>query len=532
MVRFTNQCLVLVATLSLVSAVQAVTVSAPFGDQMVLQRDAKISVWGTALPEAKITLKFGEKTATARADVNGGWRLFLGPLAASATPETLTVSSDQEEQTVSLKDVLVGEVWVGSGQSNMAGRVASYAKNDETLAAIANVPEHANIRLLNGGPKPSWKKATRENVAPFSALLFAYGERLSRELEVPVGLIVGAVGGTPSGAWIPAETFATSPLCQKSVEEFAKTYDEAAAMRRYKAKLAAWEKQSKAAEADGKKPRGRKPEPPKGPGEPTRGRNIGSLYERYIQPVVGYRIRGVLWDQGEARSGVVGVDQFTMMTELIRGWREAWGQGSFPFLFVQKSSGGGCAFTNDDPVTRNGDAFQKLPAKVPLSPPNGRGVDRAMYVELMQAVENGWMVPVCDLGSGIHPTNKWGYGNRSAQVALAKVYERDVQAYGPTYRSHVVSGGKVTVSFDEVGGGLTTAHSDELQGFALAGADGKWHWARAKIDGNTVLVSSDDVPNPTQLRFAYAQKRAWANLFNQNGLPALAFEVTLTDPRQ
>lgn len=493
---------------------------------MVLQRDAEVPVWGKAQPNAKVTLKFAGQTVIAQADGSGNWKTKLDPLTATAKPQTLVVTSDQDESAAESQGVLVGDVWVGSGQSNMAGRVSAYARNDESLAALAQRPVHGKIRLMTGGPKPIWRAATEDNVGQFSALLFSFGERLQRELDVPVGLIVGAVGGTPSGSWIPAKTFADSTLCKECVAEFAKTYDEQLDMRNYETQLAAWEKQAAEAKADGKKPRGRKPQRPAGPGTASRGGKIGGLYERHIESVVGYRIRGVLWDQGEARSGVVGVDQFTMMTELIRGWREAWGQGDFPFLFVQKTSGGGCAFSNNDPITRNGDPFETLPTMMPTTPIRDRqSIDRVMYVRLMQQNENAWMVPASDLGSGIHPTNKWGYGNRAAEVALDKEYGRDVQAYGPIYRSHTTKRNQIVLSFDEVGKGLTTAHSDKLQGFAVADAEGSWHWAEAKIDGDTVVVSSDQVPEPKRIRYAYAQKRAWANLFNKDGLPALAFEI-------
>ena len=232
-----------------------------------------------------------------------------------------------------------------------------------------------------GLAKPTWTAADSETVPRFSALHFAFGERLHRELKVPVGLIVGAVGGTPSGYWIPPATYASSRKCKAEVAEMVATYDRASALKLFEAKLAAWEKAAADAKANGKKPSGRKPVPPAGPGESSRGGKIGGLYERYIAPVAGYRIRGVLWDQGEAGSGVVGIGQHTMMSELIRGWREAWGQGEFPFLFVQKPSGGGCAWSNDDPITRNGNPFA---ASLPDIPRNGAGKRRYLYMRLMR----------------------------------------------------------------------------------------------------------------------------------------------------
>ncbi|QDU92703.1 sialate O-acetylesterase [Lignipirellula cremea] len=500
----------------------SVTLPSFFSDHMVLQREAPLPIWGRAEPGQKITVTLAGESAVAQADGEGNWKVELKPLAASRTPQELTVQAAGEEKKITLTDVLIGDVWLGSGQSNMAGRVASYAGNDETLAALAAKAPFPQIRLMQSGPAPRWTPATAETVNSFSAIHFAFGERLQRELDVPVGLIVGAVGGTPSGYWIPPQTFADSPKCKESIAQATKTFSRERADELYQARVKQWEKAVAAAAAKGEKVRGRKPLPPVDPGESSRGGKIGGLYERYIEPIAGYRIRGVLWDQGEAGSGVVGVDQYVLMSELIRGWREVWGQGEFPFLFVQKPSGGGCAFRDDDPITRNAEPFV---ADLPAIDGRDSGEGRYLYVRLMQGNKNAWMTPVSDLGSGIHPTNKWGYGNRAAEVALSQVYQTGVQAYGPIYRSHKIDGNKVTVAFDQVGKGLTAAHSSNLQGFAVAGKDGVWHWADATIEGDSVVLSSSEVASPTRLRYAFAQKRAWANLFNKDGLPALAFET-------
>lgn len=494
-----------------------------FSDHMVLQRDASVPVWGTADPGTDVKISFAGQTAATKANQQGQWKVKLDPLKASARPQSMTISGADGSTAVTINDVLVGDVWVGSGQSNMAGRAASYAKNDRTLAALVEQGSFPAIRLMDGGPKPVWTETTSETIPRASALLFPFGERLHRELDVPIGLILGAVGGTPSGYWIPKEVFAASDRCKESIIAFSKTYDEVRAQKLYEAKLAAFEKAMAAAKAAGKKPRGRKPGPPVGPGGSLRGGAIGGLFDRYIRPVVGYRIKGVLWDQGEARSGVQGVDQYVMMSELIRGWRELWGQGDFPFLFVQKPSGGGNAFSNDNPITRNGEPFSPLPANT--SPAVMSGEQRYLYVRLMRDNLNAFMVPASDLGASIHPTNKWGYGNRAAEVALSEVYHAGFQAYGPMYRSHQIDGNKVVISYDHIGQGLTVAHSDKLQGFALAGEDGVWHWADAEIAGDTVVVSSDAVARPVRVRYAYAANRRWANLFNKDGLPATAFEA-------
>jgi len=236
---------------------------------------------------------------------------------------------------------------------------------------------------------------------------------------------------------------------------------------------------------------------------------------------VPYAIRGVLWDQGESGTAVPEVDQFTMMGALIRGWRNVWGQGDFPFLYVQKPSGGGCAWDEENPVTRMADAFSKQPAA-----PNkdADGQYRALHIKIMQH-PNTAMATASDLGSGVHPINKSGYGRRACRVALGLVYGRKVEIYGPLYESHTAQGGKIRIRFGHVGQGLAIKHADKLQGFEIAGEDGIFHWAEAEIDGDTVVAGSAEVSKPVHVRYAWSRNHTWANLFNQAGLPALTFST-------
>ena len=491
-----------------------------FSDRMVLQRDTIAPVWGTAAPGADVSIQLGNAKVSGKADAKGNWRIIFNGLKASHEDRDLIISSGDSKKII--KNVLVGDVWLGSGQSNMAGKVASYAKKDPTLAALVTKAPYDSIRLMQGGPKPSWKPATdAATVNGFSAIHFAFGQRLHTELNIPIGLIVGAVGGTPSGSWLPKEFFAKSKACKADIAQFAKGWDAAKATKSYEAKLAVWEKRAAESKAKGEKVKGRAPKPPVEPGESIRGGHVGNLFDRYIRSSVGYGIRGVLWDQGEAGSGILGLDQHTSMSALIDGWRTLWGQGDFPFLFVQKPSGMGNAFSKENPITREANDFKPLPDISKA----GNGQGRFLYTRLMQDNPNAWMVPAIDLGSSIHPINKWGYGNRSAEIALQMEYKKPgVQAYGPIYQSHHVNGKNVTVIFSQTAGGLTLAHSETLQGFALAGEDGVWHWANAtRIAGDAVSVSAESVPKPRQVRFAFSQDRAWANLFNKAGLPALAF---------
>jgi sialate O-acetylesterase len=234
-----------------------------------------------------------------------------------------------------------------------------------------------------------------------------------------------------------------------------------------------------------------------------------------------FGIRGVLWDQGESGTAITGVDQYTLMGALIRGWRKEWGQGDFPFLYVQKPSGGGCAYDQKDPVTNKANAFAALPANPPATQ---AGLYRETHIRIMK-YPNTAMVISTDLGPGIHPTNKSGYGARSARVALGMVYGKRVEYYGPLYDSHQTDGNKVSVRFSHAGGGLMYQHGDKVQGFAIAGEDKVFHWADAKIEGDVVVLTCDKVPKPVAVRYAWGDTHPWANLFNKDGLPAITFRT-------
>lgn len=514
----------------------AVELPKVFSDRMVLQREMPVPVWGTAQPGEQVTVSFRDQKKSTTADAaTGAWRIELDALSLGE-PATMTVTGSKSADGLTFSDVLVGDVWVGSGQSNMAGRVASYAVNDPTLAKVRDAAPYARIRLHHIGKAPAgWQEATVENVDGFSALLFAFGEALHADLDVPIGLMLGAVGGTPSGYWLSESAFSKDAGVQAEIAKFAESYDHSAAMEKYQEEtLPKWQETlqqiEKAIQEDpeSKLAKQRKPAKPAAPavaGGSTRGAQQGGLYENYVRPALGYGIRGVLWDQGESGPGILGASQFAMMQALIRGWREEWRQGEFPFLFVQKPSGGGCAFSANDPITREADAFSALPT----TGPNGGGDTRWDYVQLMDLMPSAYMVSACDLGGTVHPINKWGYGQRAARVALGAAYKKDRVVWsGPTFRDlKAEADGKVRLHFDHVGGGLKLAHSETLQGFELAGADGKFVWADAMIDGDAVVVSSENIAAPKAVRFGFSQVRGWANLFNAEGLPALVFSASV-----
>jgi len=481
------------------------TLDAMFSDHMVLQRGMPVPIWGTADPGGKVTVSFREQKKETTADEDGKWSVKLDPLTVGQ-PGKLTVT---EKTTLVLSDILVGDVWLGSGQSNMERSVREFAGGDEVLAAMAKAGPYLNLRLYNG----DWKIAAADEIDGFSALMFSFGVPLQKELDVPVGLIVGAVSATASGRWLSPEMLLDDAALKKLVgsDEAGKTLLEE--LEAYPKTLAKWKEAATQAEADGKPV----PEKPQRPG------HIGDLYTTFIEPVVPYAIRGVVWDQGFHGMGVRGVDsQFPVMHALIQGWRKAWGQGDFPFLCVQKPSGGGCAWdAQGNPLTRMASKFVPQPTR-PNHPGNGNW--RCSQVRLVDLPKSA-VVITSDLGGGVHPADKSSYGRRSCNVALSYVYGGNTPIYGPLYDSHEVEGRQIRVRFKHVGKGLVVRHSDKLQGFEIAGKDHPWYWAEARIDGDSVVVLSEKVPNPMHVRYKSHNSCSWANLFNKDRWPAFAFNT-------
>ena len=510
-----------------------VKLSRVFTSHMVLQRGMPVPVWGTASPGEQVTVSFAAQTKTAGADDKGAWHVKLDPLTASAEPLELTINDKK------IEDVLVGDVWVGSGQSNMDMLVSNYTANDPVLAAAAQ-KSYPTLRLLKKGANDVWQEATPETIPGFSALLFSFGFPLHKEIDVPLGLMVGAVGGTPSGFWLSEEMYRSDAACAEAVKKFAPTYNFEAlqtkyledkakydeAKKKYDAEMVTWKEATAAAQKEGKPapaaPRGlRAPQPVGHPGETNTGK-VGQLFEQFVRPYVGYAIKGVLWVQGESRTNIVGVDQVTLMGALIGGWRKAWGQGDFPFLYVEKPSGGGCAFDYSNPMNRLAEKFAPLPKAIPAPP--DREYSHMAFEQIMK-YPNTHMVIGSDLGPSTHPPNKSGYGARAAQVALAVAYGRKNEYLGPRLASHKINDGKVTLKFTHSGKGLTFKNGDKLQGFSIAGEDKKFVWADAVIEGDSIVVSSKEVPQPAAVRYAWSGSFPWANLFNKDGLPAQPFRT-------
>ncbi len=462
-----------------------------FGDHMVLQSGLPVPVWGWAKPGDAVAVTFAGQRKQTTAAGDGAWKVELAPLAVSAQPADLTVSG---AETITLHDVLVGEVWLCSGQSNMQKPVGNWrgqpvpTVNAEQELAAANYPliRLMNVKIANPGapardfetrarpgedyPWKSWVACTPASLdeIKFSAVGYFFARKLFGELKVPVGMIEATAGGTHIEGWTPAGAFATDP----ALADFSRAT------------------QTPKVRFDGT--------------------TISTLYNGMIAPMVPFALRGVLWYQGESNllkgDGPIYAHKFAA---LIQGWRAAWGR-TLPFYFVQLP-----------PLLYSA---RKDPTHAPT--------DEAFFREAQAAalkLPNTGMVVTTDLGDlkNMHPPRKKEVGERLARWALAQDYGRKtIEPSGPAYRegSSVRGGGKVILRFNHVGQGLCSSDGQPLTGFTTAGADGIFYPAKAEISGDAVVVTSPQVSAPDAVRFAW-NEAANPNFFNQDGLPAIPFRT-------
>lgn len=483
-----------------------VTLPEVLSDSMVLQQGARVPVWGKADPGEGVTVRFAGQTKRAIAGGDGRWRVNLDSLKASATPARMTIIG---KNTIELKDILVGEVWLVAGQSNMQ-RLLSETANGEAAAAAAN---HPLIRLFNISrqvafkhalpPLATWKACTPDSVKEFSAAGYYFGVELQKELSVPVGLINSSYGGSQAEAWTPTEYLLANPDLRPTVER-TKIWDEERPRVRaqYEEQLKQWRTEADKARAEGARPR----PSPSVPDALREYRIASSIYDGMIAPLMPFRIRGAIWYQGESneeRAEQYGI----LLPTMIRAWRERWGQGPFPFGIIQLPN---YRDPKPEPADEAWSYLREAQRRTALSTPN-----------------TGLIITI-DIGEAhdIHPKNKLDVGRRMARWALADVYKRERPATGPMLRKWKVKGSKIVLSFDETGRGLRVRDGDKLEEFAVAGADRKWHWAEAKIIGkDRVEVWSPAVAHPVAARYAFNNNPKHPNLTNDAGLPAAPFRT-------
>ena len=510
----------LFAFAALASAASAgVELPSVFSDRMVLQRGAAVPVFGTAEPGAEVTVSFAGQTASAGAGDDGSFKVTLDPLEASGEGRVLTVSSGGEE--ASINDVLVGEVWVGSGQSNMSWMVQnSLSAEVEWLTSRDDEVRLFKVPMVTAAEPQSdveaeWKAAGPGTVRDFSAVLYFFGRTIHDAVGVPVGLIQTSWGGTRAEAWTPAEALKAEPELEPILatwDERAANYDAAkadaqhkAAMEKHEQRLAAWKKRRAADAASAGQP----PRKPQKQGDPTTDRHrYSTLYNAMVHPLIPYGIRGAVWYQGESNSGRA-VQYRTLMATLIKSWRQRWG-ADFPFYQVQLAN-------------------FKEPSDAPQE--SGWAELREAQQIAADAVGNAGVAVITDIGAAkdIHPKDKQNVGHRLARLALVDVYGQDITRSGPTVKDVSVNDGSVAVTFENLGKngltGLTPYYNRPLTGFEVAGEDGKYANARAVLKGNdTVVLTSPDVPAPKTVRYNWADNPQ-GTLFNKAYLPAAPFRT-------
>ncbi|HIJ74863.1 MAG TPA: sialate O-acetylesterase [Candidatus Hydrogenedentes bacterium] len=475
-----------------------------FKDHMVLQRGTKLPIWGRAAPGESVEVAVANRAAHTAADADGRWRAVLRPLNAGG-PHRLVVKG--ETNSIAFEDVLVGEVWVCSGQSNMEWPV-SLARDAENEIAAADFPE---IRFFSVPKKVAdvpqqecggkWTSCRPKSAAQFSAVGYFFGRSLHRKLGVPIGLIHASWGGTPAEAWTSQAALDADPAFIPLLERWARILaDYPDAKAEYDRAFIEWEQAAKKAKDEGK-PEPPRPWPPLGPGHPWR---PAALYNAMVAPLAPFAIQGAIWYQGESNADRA-YEYRTLFPAMIQDWRRAWSQGDFPFLFVQLANFMG-RFETPQPKS----AWAEL--------------REAQLMTL--ALDNTGMAVTIDIGEAndIHPKNKQDVGERLALAALAKAYGKKVAYSGPLYKRMKIKGNEVVVSFTHTNRGLATKGGAPLKGFAIAGPDQEFVWADARIRGKKVVVYSDSVPSPVAVRYAWADNPE-CNLYNGAGLPASPFRT-------
>lgn len=491
-----------------VAAFADVKLPALFTDHMVLQREAKLPFWGWADPGEQVTVATPNQTKGTTADDNGNWKIVLDPID-SKEPITITVKG---KNTITINDVLMGEVWVCSGQSNMEWPI-SRSKDPEAESAAANWPK---IRFFNVSPKkkPSrepakdveaaWAVCTPQTAGGFSAVGYFFGRHLHQKMDVPIGLINVSWGGMPAEAFTDRATLESDAEFKDILDTFADDVANYATRRaEYEKKLAEWQATTRAAKEGERTPP--RPGGPRGPDAPN---GPSNLWNGMIHPIIPYAMRGVIWYQGESNAGTMdrALEYRKLMPAMIAGWRKAWGQGDFPFLIVQLAN-------------------FKAAASQPAEPNSEWAMLREAQTLTDEADPKTGMAVIIDIGEekDIHPKNKQDVGKRLALWAEKIAYGNDVVYSGPTYKSMRVEGNMAIIDFENIGGGLI-AKGDKLEGFAIRGEDGVWHAASATIDDHRVIVQHEDVPKPVAVRYAWANNPK-ATLFNKEGLPAGPFRT-------
>ena len=529
-----------------------------FSDHMVLQREMTVPVWGKATAGSTVQVTFAGQSVKTHADETGDWRVQLSPMNASAESRVLTIRVGVGDEQIEhqIQDVLVGEVWLAGGQSNMyrpfrmlvgdANQkshqpLVEYLRNEATTANDGLLRQFRSAKVVSVDEpqfkgRGSWSKAVPESVNEFSGTAYFFARELRRELDVPVAFLSCNLGGTRIEAWMPRESFETTAELKEyyrnQIADHHKAiaaWDDAHERAKYQKALAAWKKKK----AEGKKA-GREPRKPEAP---QSSKHVpGTLYNGIIHPVATYGIRGFIWYQGESNSEHFPEEYGNRLVALINGWRQAWGQdgqqdgqqngkneksreqNDLHFFWCQLAS---YKTANDHPIADNPYVSVK----------NGQ--------HFALKLSNTGMAVLNDIGDAtdVHPKNKIDAGKRLSLWALNRAYgQQEVICSGPLYRDARVDNEKVVISFDHANDGLMVGQKhlmdpaveseQSLQRFQICGQDGRWVWGSAEITGpDTVTVWHANIKQPIEVRYAWSANADNANLYNRAGLPAAMFKT-------
>ncbi len=501
---------ILAATIFTGAAQAAIRLPALISDNMVLQAESKANVWGWADPQEKVTVTFAGKKGETTAGTDGKWSVRLAELKAG-TAGDLTIAGTN---TIAVKNVIVGEVWVASGQSNMEFTTGG-AMNKEAEIAAANYPQIRMFTVKKAAKSEpqddcvgKWEVCAPDVVGHFSAVGYFFARHLHEKLKQPVGIIHTSWGGTPAEHWTPRPVIESDPDFKPLAESWDKVVGSyPKAKEAWDKSMDAWKAAAETAKAAGQ------PEPKK-PGNPPRGGDPfggpGCLFNGMIAPVIPYTIQGAIWYQGESNAGAARLYRKLFPT-MIATWRQAWATGGlagsempeFPFIFVQLAN---YMARNDQPVESN---WAEL---------------REAQLMTLELPHTGMAVAI-DVGEGgdIHPKNKQEVGRRLALNAEATVYFQDQEYSGPIIGGSQVEDAKIRLSFRNAEG-MKSSDGGPIKGFAIAGNDHVFHWADAEIQGDHVLISSKEVPAPVAVRYAWSDNPE-CNLVNAAGLPASPFRT-------
>ncbi len=500
MIYIRNLFLVLIALNVQLSIQAQVKLPALVSDNMVLQQNAKVNLWGWASPNEKISIQLGWQNAPLEivANSDGKWKVIVDTPQGSETAYSIKIDATNK---IVLNNILIGEVWICSGQSNMffpvgkeEGTWKTGVKNYEEEVINANYP---NIRLFtvltNASPKPlddvagSWAACSPNSIKTFSAVAYFFGRDLYQKLKIPIGLISSSWGGTKAEAWTSQAVLEGTPDFLPILEEDAKNekiYQEKLETYYLNLKNERLTNNNDLSKSLLKKPK------------KEANKTSYVLYNAMLYPLINYTMKGVIWYQGESNSGQAYLYR-TLFPAMVKNWRDDWKQGDFPFYYVQ------------------------------IAPYKGQTPEiREAQLLSLKKITNSGMVVTTDVGNAnnIHPIDKQTVGHRLALIAFAKTYNEEKLIYsGPIYNHMKIKKERIQLFFDYAGSGFRKT-GENLKEFEIAGEDKIFYPADAKIDGKTIVVSSSKVKNPAAVRFAWKAVPE-PNLFNAENLPASPFRT-------